>query len=220
MMCADPSSLCSGCLWSSLWRPSSLHVGHAAESILVHHHSSGHRCSTLTSLVDIHSSAVYNPHYVQKWSPVPPVFDADSAEHQVRARTKTHTSGLTSRIWQWCFYFTFNDQNKNNFKKQQPIIRLNLYAISNISVVGQQNRYHSKKSLEVPCLLDRSHSFSQMTDSQSQCSYKCNSSSLWGCRNQHLTNMLQHQLLSPPSSVTVADLFPTKSPTLLWFLLV
>lgn len=67
-MCADPSSLCSGCLWSSPWRPSSLHVGHAAESILVHHHSSGHSRSTLTSTVDIHSSATYNPHYVQKWS--------------------------------------------------------------------------------------------------------------------------------------------------------
>lgn len=68
-MCADPSSLCSGCLWSSLWRPSSLHVGHAAESILVHHHSSGHRRSTLTSSVDIHSSATYNQHfYVQKLS--------------------------------------------------------------------------------------------------------------------------------------------------------
>lgn len=51
------------------------------------------------------------------------------------------------------------------------------------------------------------------------------SSSLWGCRN-----ILQHRLLSlmwSPSSMTVADVFPslsspeqkTKSPTLLWFLL-
>lgn len=103
------------------------------------------------------------------------LYSMQTAEHQVRSRTKRHTSGLTSRIWQWCFYFTFNDQNKNNFKKQQLIIRLNLYVISNFSVVGQQNRYHSKKSLEVPCLLDRSHTFSQMTDPQSQCSYKCKS---------------------------------------------
>lgn len=128
-MCADPPlSLSSGCVWSPLWRPPPLHAGHAAESLLVYHHSSGHRRPPLTSPVHLH------PHSpVQKWSgaldaSVPftsclrrrpccasgqaltgwPLWPTASGRH----RNKRHTSGVSSRVWQWHFYFKFDGLTK------------------------------------------------------------------------------------------------------------
>lgn len=109
-LCADPSfSLSSGCVWGSLRRPPSLHVGHAAEPVLLHHHSSGHRCPPLTSPAHIRPRFHGEKRSGPEDTSVPRLCCVRSDHRDLtasgRQRNERHTSGLTSRVRQWHFLF-------------------------------------------------------------------------------------------------------------------